>query len=56
MSPTPADRAARVRANVERIFGKCRFLDGEFLDRLQDIIAEALVEHEIDIRPEYPAD
>ena len=54
---TPADRAARVRANIDQIFGRHLFLDrDEFFDRLEDIIAEAITEHEIDVRREYSAD
>jgi hypothetical protein len=47
-----ADRAAKVCAEIKRIFGKRLFLDLEFFDRLEDIICEALVEHEIDVRRE----
>jgi hypothetical protein len=54
---TPADRAARVRANIDRLFDRHLFLDrDEFFDRLEDIIAEAITEHEIDVRREYSAD
>jgi hypothetical protein len=54
---TPADRAARVRANIDRVFDRRLFLDiDEFFDRLEDIIAEAITEHEIDVRREYSAD
>ena len=54
---TPADRAARVRANINRVFDRRLFLDiDEFFDRLEDIIAEAITEHEIDVRREYSAD
>jgi hypothetical protein len=54
---TPADRAARVRANIDQIFGRHLFLDRiEFFDRLEDIIAEAITEHEVDIRREYSDD
>ena len=34
---TPADRAARVRANIDRVFDRRLFLDiDEFFDRLED--------------------
>jgi hypothetical protein len=41
------DRAANARAEIERIFSS-RFR--EFLDRVEDIIREAVVEHEVDVR------
>jgi hypothetical protein len=50
---TPADRAARVRIEIERRFSQ---LANEFLDRIQDIIAEALIEHEVDVRCEHSED
>jgi hypothetical protein len=42
---TPDDRATRVRRDIERLFR-------EFLDRIEDIVAETLIEHEVDIRSE----
>ena len=54
---TPADRAARVRANIDRVFDRRLFLDiDEFFDRLEGIIAEAITEHETDVRREYSED
>jgi hypothetical protein len=50
---TPADRAARLRAEFERRFNESR---DELLAWLQDAMAEALVEQEIDIRREYEPD
>ena len=48
-----ADRAARLRAEFERRFNESR---DELLAWLQDAMAEALVEQEIDIRREYEPD
>jgi hypothetical protein len=45
---TPDDRATRVRRDIERLFR-------DFLDRIEDIVAEALIEHEVDIRGEENA-
>jgi hypothetical protein len=50
---TPADRAAKVRRDLERIFGRYLFIDREELfDRLRDILEEALIAHETDVRRE----
>jgi hypothetical protein len=54
LSLFPADRAAGVRAEIERIFG--RKLSGEARKLADLIIREALAEHEIDVRREYKAD
>jgi hypothetical protein len=56
------DRAAKVVAQYERLFALRRepIADlrqfREQLDRLEDMIREALSEHEVDIRAEYSAD
>jgi hypothetical protein len=47
---TPADRAARVRAELERRFNESR---DDLLAWLQDAVAEALVEAETDIHREH---
>jgi hypothetical protein len=56
MITSAADRAAAVRVNLERVFSRCLFLEStdrrEFFDRLQAIICEALIEHEVDVRRE----
>jgi hypothetical protein len=57
MSESPADRAARVCDEIDRKFGQRLFLDRfEFLDRLKHIVAEAILEHETDVRREYSED
>ena len=50
---TPADRAARLRVEFERRFNESR---DDLLAWLQDAMAEALVETEVDVRREYPED
>jgi hypothetical protein len=50
---TPADRAANARAEIERIFSS-RFR--EFFDHVEDIIRDALAEHETDVRRETSAE
>jgi hypothetical protein len=50
---TPFDRAAKVRRDLERVFGDSL---SDFFDRLQDSVAEALAEQEVDIRREYSED
>ncbi len=49
MITPPADRAASIRAEAERL---CE----EILERLEVRIAEAIAEHESDVRREYSAD
>jgi hypothetical protein len=51
----PADRAARVRADIARIFLE-PFDHDEFFGRVEDIVREVLTEAEIDIRAEYLAE
>jgi len=43
------DRAADARAEIERIFANSA---REFFDHVEDIIREAITEHEIDVRSE----
>jgi hypothetical protein len=43
------DRAANARAEIERIFANSL---REFFDHVEDIIREAITEHEIDVRSE----
>lgn len=50
---TPADRAARLRAEFERRFNESR---DDLLDWLQDAVTEALVECETYTRREYSED
>ena len=50
MSKTPTNRAAQIRAELNRRLAE---RDEEILDWLQDTMAEALVEHETDVRREY---
>ena len=49
----PADRAARLRAEFERLFNESR---DDLLNWLQDALAEAFVEAEVDIRRETSDD
>jgi hypothetical protein len=53
MSENPTDRAAKVRRDLERVFGDSL---SDFFDRLEDSVAEAIAEHEVDIRREYSDD
>jgi hypothetical protein len=50
---TPVSRAARIRAELERRLAE---RDEEILDWLQDTVTDALVDHETDVRREYPED
>ena len=50
MSENPTDRAVMVRRDLEREFGDSL---SDFFDRLQDRMAEAIYEHEVDVRREY---
>jgi hypothetical protein len=53
----PADRAAHVRAKIARRYGGTLFfVNDEFLDLVEAILREALVEAEVDVRGEYSAD
>jgi hypothetical protein len=49
---SPADRAARVRVSIERIFGRNLFFNAEFYAHLEERIREEIIEHEIDVRGE----
>jgi hypothetical protein len=50
---TAADRAAQVRREIEFVFGLRLFIDRKAFDRVEDLVREALVEAEVDIRREY---
>jgi hypothetical protein len=53
---SPADRAARVRRDIEWVFGLRLFIDRGCFDRIEDLVREALTEHEIDLRREEAAE
>jgi hypothetical protein len=53
MSETPSDRAAQIRAELERRLAES---NKEISDWLQDAVTEALVEREVDTRREYSED
>jgi hypothetical protein len=51
---TATDRAAKARADIERLFGSTPLC--EFFHHVEELIREAINEHEIDIRREYADD